>query len=118
MNKKIPENNTVTTVDKLKLSNKPILLEVRTECSIHSDIIDKIIQKIEDEYNNEIYIARIDFKTHKALFPNLKLDSIPAVLLLNGNKLVRSVNGSLSRSNLKNLVNELRESQFIITDKS
>ena len=118
MNKKIPENNTETKVDKLKSSSKPILLEVRTECSIQSNIIDKIIKKIEEEYSNQIHIARIDYKTHEKLFPHLKLDSLPTVILMNGNKLVKTVNGTISRTNLKNLVNELRESQFTINEKS
>ena len=64
MNKKIPENNMETRVDKLKSSSKPILLEVRTECCTQSNIIDKIIKKIEEEYSNQIHIARIDYKTH------------------------------------------------------
>jgi thioredoxin-like negative regulator of GroEL len=118
MNKNKPENKTETKVDKLKSSSKPILLEVRTECSIHSDSVDKIIKKIEEEYSNKIHIARIDYKTHKKLFPDLKLDSFPTVLLMNGSKLIKSVNGTISRTNLKNLVNELSESQLTINEKS
>ena len=54
MNKKIPENNTETKVDKLKSSSKPILLEVRTEYSIQSNIIDKIIKKYKNGRSEKI----------------------------------------------------------------
>ena len=107
MNKKISENISKTKFQKLALSSKPILLEVRTECCTYSNIIDKIINKIEDEYNNELHIARIDHETYRELFPNLRLDSFPTVLLMNGSKLVKIVNGTISRSNLKDLVDEL-----------
>jgi thioredoxin-like negative regulator of GroEL len=117
MNAEIPEIIYKAEVDKIKLSNKPILLEVRNECCIQSEITDKIIKKIENEFNNRILVARIDYKTHRALFPELLLDSLPTVLLMNNSRLIKSINGTISRINLKNLVTELIESQLTKAEK-
>lgn len=86
------------------------MLEVRAECGVNSILIEAIIQKIENEYNNDTRIARIDYKTHRALLPNLKLENFPTVLLMKGSKLIKRTDGTISRTNLKNLVNELIES--------
>ena len=112
MNEELSENPAVTNIKDLLSCKKPILLEVRSEYCIHSNIIDKIFQKVENEYNNNISIARIDYETYQELFPDLVLESFPTVLLLKGCKLIKIVNGALSRSNLHNLINELMESHL------
>lgn len=117
MNAETPEIIYKAEVNKIKLSNKPILLEVRNECCIQSEITDRIIKKIENEFNNRILVARIDYKTHRALFPELLLDSLPTVLLMNNSRLIKSVNGTISRINLKDLVAELIENQLTKAEK-
>jgi thioredoxin 1 len=117
MDEKISRNSTQSSIKELITNDKPRLIEVRAECCTPSYIIDKIIEKIENEYNNDIQIARIDYETHKSLFPDIELHTFPTVLLLKGNRLVKSLNITLSRSNLASLASELIESQPQVNHK-
>jgi thioredoxin-like negative regulator of GroEL len=117
MNKKISKSSTESRFKELIINDKPRLIEVRADCCTPSYIIDKIIEKIENEYNNDIQIARIDYETHKSLFPDIKLNTFPTVLLLKGNRLVKSLNVTLSRSNLASLASELIDSQPQVNQK-
>lgn len=96
-------------IQELLLSNKPLLLEVRAECCDHSNLIETIIQKIENEFNNSIKIARIDYKTYKNLLPGTDVENFPTVLLIKDKNVSKVINGTISRANLKALANEILE---------
>ena len=97
-------------IQELLLSNKPLLLEVREDCCDHSILIETIIQKIENEFNNSIKIARIDYKTYKNLLPGTDIENFPTVLLIKDKNVSKVINGTISRTNLKALANEILES--------
>ena len=93
-------------IQELLLSNKPLLLEVRAECCDHSNLIETIIQKIENEFNNSIRIARVDYETYKNLLPGTDVENFPTVLLIKDKSVSKVINGSISRTNLKALAKE------------
>ena len=110
MNTNNYSNGKEKKIQELLLSNKPLLLEVRAECCDHSDLIETIIQKIENEFNNCIRIARIDYKTYKNLLPGTEVENFPTVLLIKDKTVSKVINGTISRTNLKALANEVLES--------
>ena len=110
MNTKNCSNGKEKKIKELLSSNKPLLLEVRAECCDHSNLIEAIIQKIENEFNNSIRIARIDYKTYKNLLPGINVENFPTVLLIKDKSVSKVINGSISRTNLKALANEVLDS--------
>jgi thioredoxin-like negative regulator of GroEL len=102
--------NETNELSRQLLNNKPLLIEVRAECCGGSNLINSIVQRIESEFNNDIRIFRIDYKTQKELLPEIVLESIPTVLLMKGGKLLKILNGTIARANLKTIVNDLYKS--------
>jgi thioredoxin 1 len=103
------KNGNENKIRELMSSNKPLLLEVRAECCDHSIFIDTIIKKIENEFDNSIRIARIDYQTYKKLLPGIDVENFPTVLLIKDKKVSKEINGTISRTNLKALANEALE---------
>lgn len=93
----------------LLLSDKPILLEVRVECC-NSTFIEAIIQKIENEFNNKIKIARMEYQTYKNLLPGTDVKNFPTVLLIKDKNVIKVFDGPISRSNLKAIATEALKS--------
>jgi len=91
----------------LLVSKIPVLLEVRENKSCCSHLIAPVISHIENEFNNAIKVARIDYETNKDLLKKLKVDSFPTIVLLKGGKVMKQISGTVSRSNIKSLVMEL-----------
>jgi len=110
MSKYVSENVNENKVRELLSSNKPLLLEVRAECCNHSIFIETIIRKIENEFDNSIRIARIDYQTYKNLLPGTDVENFPTVLLIKDKNVSKVINGTISRTNLKALANEVLES--------
>jgi thioredoxin-like negative regulator of GroEL len=117
MNKKNSENGNEKKIRELLSSNKPLLLEVRAECCDHSIFIETIIRKIENEFDNNIRIARIDYKTYKNLLPGTDVENFPTVLLIKDKNVSKVINGTISRTNLKALANEVLESNQATKEK-
>jgi thioredoxin 1 len=86
---------------------KPVLLEVRENKSCCSHLIEPVISRIENEFDNTIKVARIDYETNKAFLKKLNVDSFPTIVLLKEGKVMKQISGTVSRSNLKSLVMEL-----------
>ena len=100
--------------DKLKdllVSQKPVLLEVRDDKSCCSPLIVPVISKIENEFDNSIKIERIDYETHKEFLQKLNVESFPTIVLLKDGKVMKQINGTISRRNLNSLVMELLSNQ-------
>ena len=96
--------------DKLKdllVSTKPVLLEVREDQSCCSHLIAPVISCIENEFDNSIKVVRIDYESHKEFLQKLNVESYPTIVLLKGGKVMKQINGTISRGNLKSLVMEL-----------
>ena len=95
----------------LLVSKKPVLLEVRNDKCKCSHLITPIFSKIENEFDNSIKIVRIDYETHKEFLRKLNVECIPTILLLKGGKVIKQINGTISRRILKSLVMELLNNQ-------
>jgi hypothetical protein len=110
MNKKKCENGKEKKFLELLSTSKPLLLEIRGECYDDSYLTERIIQKIESEFNNDIKIARLDYKTFKNVFPHADIQNFPMVALIKDRTLSKVINGNMSRTNLKVLANDLLKS--------
>ena len=100
--------------DKLKdllVSKKPVLLEVRDDKSCCSQLIAPVISRIENEFDNSIKVVRIDYESHKEILQKLEVESFPTIVLLKGGKVMKKINGTISRRNIKSLVMELLNHQ-------
>ena len=95
------KNGNENKIRELMSSNKPLLLEVRAECCDHSIFIDTIIKKIENEFDNSIRIARIDYQTYKKLLPGIDVENFPTVLLIKDKKVSKEINGYYFPNKLK-----------------
>ncbi len=115
MKKTATGNDEAKKLKELLSNNKLVLLEVRETCCSYSYLIDSIIEKIENEFDNNIRIARTDYETYKKLFREIEIESFPTVLLINNKNVFKKINGTISRTNLKNLANELLENHCKIS---
>jgi thioredoxin 1 len=95
----------------LLVSKKPVLLEVRDNKSCCTPLITPVISKIENEFDNSIKIVRIDFESHKEFLQKFNVENVPTILLLKGGEVVKQIDGTISRGNLKSLVMELLNHQ-------
>jgi thioredoxin 1 len=96
--------------DKLKdllVSEKPVLLEVRDDKSCCSQLIAPVISLIENEFDNSFKVVRVDYESHKEFLQKLNVESFPTIVLLKGGKVIKQINGTISRGNLNSLVREL-----------
>jgi thioredoxin-like negative regulator of GroEL len=84
-----------------------VLLEVRDDKSCCSQLIAPVISRIENEFDNSIKVVRIDYESHKEILQKLEVESFPTIVLLKGGKVMKKINGTISRGNLKSLVMEL-----------
>ena len=91
----------------LLVSKKPVLLEVRDDKSCCSQLIAPVISRIENEFDNSVKIVRIDYESHKEFLQKLNVESFPTVLLLKNGNVMKQINGTISRGNIKSLVMEL-----------
>lgn len=95
------------TLKDLLVSKKPVLLEVRDDKCCCSQLITPVFSKIENEFNNSFKLERIDYETHKEFLQKFNVENIPTVLLLKSGKVMKQINGTISRRNLNSLVMEL-----------
>ncbi|MGB5892672.1 MAG: thioredoxin family protein [Ignavibacteriaceae bacterium] len=95
------------TLKDLLVSKKPVLLEVRDDKCCCSQLITPVFSKIENEFNNSFKLERIDYETHKEFLQKFNVENIPTVLLLKSWKVMKQINGTISRRNLNSLVMEL-----------
>lgn len=82
----------------------PALVEIRSKCSGGSHLMDLIINKIEQEYREEINIIRIELEEHKELFNYLGIERAPAFLLINSGQIIEIIKETVSQKNLEKIV--------------
>jgi thioredoxin 1 len=107
MRKIVTSNPDDGPLEELVNSHSKIILEVRADWCGDSHIITPIIKKIEDEFNNDIKVVRVAYDTHKEFLHKLNVNSIPVVLLIKDGKMANKIDGTISRADLKNLVQDL-----------
>ena len=85
----------------------PTLVEINSKWNGGSHLMDIIINKIEQEYREEINIVRIDFETHKELFDYLGINRAPAFLFINNGNIVEIIKETVSKKNLEKILYNL-----------
>lgn len=88
-------------------SSKPMLIEVRAEWCGGSHIIAPIIRKIEHDFANRILIERIDYEANKNFLIECGIENVPSIILVKNGKIYKLINGTLSKRNLKKLIDDL-----------
>ena len=93
--------------------NKLALVEVQAKWSGGSHLMHLIINKVEEEFQNQINVLRIDFENHKDLLNQFGVDSAPALVFISRGQVVEVIKETLSRKNLERLVYEIIKKQHI-----
>jgi len=85
----------------------PTLVEIRSEWSGGSHLMDLITSKIELEYYALLNIVRIDFEANKELFNYIGIEKAPAFLIINEGNIIDIIKETVSKKNLEKIINNL-----------
>jgi thioredoxin-like negative regulator of GroEL len=89
-----------------KISNnqKLTLIEVRANWSGGSHLMDLIVNRIEEQFREQIRVLRIDFEIHKEFLLQFGVENAPAVLFISKGQVVEVISEILSQKNLEGLI--------------
>ena len=87
-------------------NHKPTLVEVQTKWSGESHLMELIINKIEQDFQDQVKVLRIDFEVNRELLILFGVESAPAVLFISRGQIVEVIKKTLSRKKLKQLVRD------------
>ncbi|MFC2103185.1 thioredoxin family protein [Bacteroidota bacterium] len=87
-------------------NHKPALVEVQAKWSGESHLMELIINKIEEEFQNQVEVIRIDFEANRELLILFGIECAPAVLFISRGQIVEVIKKTLSRKKLKQLVRD------------
>lgn len=80
------------------------LVEVRAKWSGGSHLMDLIVNKLEEQFQTQLRVVRLDFETHRELLIHFGVESAPAILFINKGQVVEVINETLSQKNLESLI--------------
>ena len=81
-----------------------ILVEVRAKWSGGSHLMDLIVNKLEEQFQTQLRVVRLDFETYRELLIHFGVEGAPAILFINKGQVVEVINETLSQKNLENLI--------------
>ena len=87
--------------------SKPALVVVQASWSGGSHLMDLIVNKIEEEFQEQIKVLRIDLDVHKELLSQFGIESVPAILLISKGQIIEIIKETLSRKSLEQIVRNL-----------
>lgn len=101
-----------------KKNEKRLLAEISTNCKLAlvvvqacwsggSHLMDLIVNKIEEEFQEQIKVIRIDLDVHKELLSQFGIESVPAIIIINKGQIIEIIKETLSRKNLEQIVRNL-----------
>ncbi len=99
--------NTKNPVNEIFNRELPTLVEVRSNWSGGSHLMDLITNKIELEYSTVLNIIRIDFESHKKLFNYIGIEKAPAFLLINKGDVIEIIKETVSKKSLEKILSNL-----------
>lgn len=99
---------------------KPALVVVQASWSGGSHLMDLIVDKVEEEFHDQIKIIRIDLEVHKELLSQFGIENSPAFLLISKGQIVEIIKETLSRKSIEKIVRNLifRDSSLITENNS
>jgi thioredoxin-like negative regulator of GroEL len=89
------------------IRERPTLVEIRSNWSGGSHLMDLITAKIELEYNTVLNIVRIDFEAHKELFNYIGIEKAPAFLVISNGNIINIIKETVSKKSLENIISNL-----------
>jgi thioredoxin-like negative regulator of GroEL len=100
-------NNIKNQINGIFNREVPTLVEVRSNWSGGSHLMDLITNKIELEYSTVLNIVRIDFDAHKELFNHIGIERAPAFLLINNGNIIEIIKETVSKKSLEKIISNL-----------
>ena len=91
----------------ISTNRKPALVVVQACWSGGSHLMDLIVNKIEEEFQEQIKVLRIDLDVHKELLSQFGIESVPAILLISKGQIIEIIKETLSRKSLEQIVRNL-----------
>jgi thioredoxin 1 len=91
----------------ISTNRKPALVVVQACWSGGSHLMDLIVNKIEEEFQEQIKVIRIDLDVHKELLSQFGIESVPAILLISKGQIIEIIKETLSRKSLEQIVRNL-----------
>ena len=85
-------------------NQKLTLVEVRANWSGGSHLMDLIVNRVKEEFNDRIRVVRLDFEIYKKLLNQFGVDSAPTVLLINKGQIVEVIKETLSQKKMEAIV--------------
>ncbi|MDX1700090.1 MAG: thioredoxin family protein [Melioribacteraceae bacterium] len=83
------------------------LVEVRADWSGCSHLMDLMVNKIEEQFNGQIKVVRINFDTNQRLLGEFGVENAPAILFIKNGQVIEIIKNTLSQKDLENIVNNL-----------
>ena len=82
--------------------------------------MDLIVNKIEEEYKEQIKVIRIDLEVHKELLSQFGIESAPAFLLISKGQIIEVIKETLSKKSLEQIIRNLiiRNDIYVEENKS
>ncbi|HPC35893.1 MAG TPA: thioredoxin family protein [Candidatus Marinimicrobia bacterium] len=97
----------VSTFDKLIQSDKPVVIEFYDEKISTSYIVDSILSRIANYFQNRVKILRLHINQHRAIANKYHIFSSPATLIFLNGKLIEIILGTFSQNQIIEILNSL-----------
>jgi thioredoxin-like negative regulator of GroEL len=91
-------------MNELSDSQKLILVEVRANWSGGSHLMDLIVNRVREQFDNHLRVIRLDFEIYKELLIQFGVDTAPTVLLINKGQIVEVIKETLSQKKMEAIV--------------
>jgi thioredoxin-like negative regulator of GroEL len=76
--------------------------------------MDFIVNRVEEQFDTQLRVLRIDFETHREFLYQFGVESAPAILLMKQGQVVEVINETLSQKNLEEIIhNHLLNSRVL-----
>ena len=89
------------------LGDKPCIIEFSATWSTQSTEMASILEELAEEYNNKIYIYRVDIEQEEAVFKAFDVEIIPTFLFCPLQDAPQKAVGVFSKSTLKEGIEEI-----------
>jgi len=110
-NKSVKKEDTkiidMSTFDELIHSNKPVVVEFYDEKISTSYIVDSILSRLANYFQNQIEFLRLHINQHRAIADKYHIFSSPATLIFLNGKLIEVILGTFSQNQIIEILNRL-----------
>lgn len=105
--KEDPKIIDMSTFDELIHSNKPVVVEFYDEKISTSYIVDSILSRLANYFQNQIEFLRLHINQHRAIADKYHIFSSPATLIFLNGKLIEVILGTFSQNQIIEILNRL-----------